>query len=714
MSTQLTATQREVATEGAGVRTTRRTIAVILLMLVLLPVYRLLDPQETGPAGSYTVGLLDIYSEFAWSGILLVLPIAIIAARMVSPEALSRASAGAGALLLRSRCGPFVLGCALIGSLLTAAFSLLVLEGKPNLIDAFAQMLQARYWAAGLLSGPADATAPFWGIQNALFTERGWVSQYPPGHVALIVPFLWLGAPWLLGPVLVFVTVVCMGLLAERLFAADPVIARLGTLLLALSPFFLFVSGSLMNHVTTAACTAAGAYSLHRAWTGRARWALIAGACLALSLATRPLSTLAMGMAIGALTMMLWRRPARHAAAVGAWGIIGAMPLLTLWFAYNSYFFGSPFRLGYDIALGPAMGLGFHRDPWGNRYGPVEALAYTSSDLITLGVNLFETPVSALLVIGLFLLTARRLPRSAWLLVGWAIAPVLANVLYWHHGLYMGPRMLHEAAPAWVMLFGVSAIGLVRRVPAQAALAGRYFARPALAATLVACFAISLVYLAPRRAASYGGSWISIARTPVPRPDGASIVFVHDAWNARLAMSLAARDMRLDLVETLIRQNPTCRVDEYVRAVVAGDDAAAAQMMGALDTVPRANRLPIPVELAPGDGMRVAAGEVLTGPCMQQALSDRFGIIDISPLLWQAELHGRAGDGPLIVRDLGPERNARLLARYPDRSAWLYVADHESADGVRLLPYGSGVRELWFPPDSVTLQLRRQVRPFEQ
>lgn len=693
------AKKREAVRERGASRLIRVAIGAVLLALVLLPVYRLLDPTETGLAGRFTVGLLDIYYDFAWTGLLLVLPVAILASMLVSPDGFAGFSRNLSDALMRPRTWAFVCACALLGAVLTGAFSLLVLEGKPNVIDAFAQMLQARYWAEGMLAGPNDASAPFWGIQNALFTDNGWVSQYPPGHIALLVPFFWLGAPWLLGPVLVFVTIAFTGLLAHRLFADDVVVARLGTLLLAVSPFFLFIGGSLMNHITTAAFVSLGAYALLRAWDGHAGWAVITGFAFALSLATRPLSTLALASAWLIAVPFLWPRPWGRIAGVAVAGILGAAPVLGAWFAYNQHFFGTPFTLGYNIALGPSMGLGFHRDPWGNIYGPTEALAYTSSDLITLGVNLFETPVSAVVVIAVSFLFGPGLSRAGWMIAIWAFAPVLANALYWHHGLYMGPRMLHEAAPAWVLLFVIAGVGVLRQIPRDMAVAGRYTIRPAVGVALLAAFGIGLAYLAPRRAMSYGGSYLSIARTPLPATPHPSLVFVHDAWYARLVMPLAASGMRLDLLETLIRQNPTCEVDEFARTYLAGDTVQARVLLARLDTVPRASNLPRTIELAPGDNIRIAPNEALEGSCRREALSDRFGIIDVSPLLWQADLHGVRGGGVLIARDLGPERNKELLGMHSGRTPYVYIQGPDFR-GERVLDYEQGMDLLWFPSDS--------------
>src|SRR5690606_40287959 len=68
----------------------------------------------------------------------------------------------------------------------------------------------------------------------------------------------------------------------------------------------------------------------------------------------------------------------------------------------------------------------------------------------------------------------------------------------------------------------------------------------------------------------------------------------------------AASGMRLDLLETLIRQNPTCEVDGFARTYLAGDTVRANALLARLDTVPRASDLPQTIELAPGDNIRIA------------------------------------------------------------------------------------------------------------
>jgi hypothetical protein len=102
------------------------------------------------------------------------------------------------------------------------------------------------------------------------------------------------------------------------------------------------------------------------------------------------------------------------------------------------------------------------------------------------------------------------------------------------------------------------------------------------------------------------------------------------------------------------------------------------------------------IEIATDDRIRVRVGETPTPACLREARSDRTGILDLAPYLWRGDLPDGAARGALFVRDLGPERNARLIAAHPGRQPFMYVAWAER--GARLLPYREGVARLWGAP----------------
>jgi hypothetical protein len=161
-------------------------------------------------------------------------------------------------------------------------------------------------------------------------------------------------------------------------------------------------------------------------------------------------------------------------------------------------------------------------------------------------------------------------------------------------------------------------------------------------------------------------------------------------------MTLAANGYRLDQIETLMRQNSTCRMQQLADAVVHDDVMREGALLTQLDTVPRASGgFPGAYEIAPGDKMRAFPGEQLTADCMRQVRSDERGILDIAPLLWRGDLPGAPPTGTLFARDLGPERNALLMVRHPDRQPWVYMLPDPATETPVLVPYSVGMRTLW-------------------
>ena len=694
----------------------RRVVGVLLLALVLVPFYRLLEGRAAGPAGERTLDILEVYVPLLWAGFAATLIPGILAARLLRPATLERPLRLLERYLLAPSPLAFGVVCAIVSAVLTAAFSLLVTDGKPNLIDAMSQLLHARYVAAGRLAGPVSEWAPFWYIQNTVLTPNGWVSHYPPGHVLLLALGFRLGAVWLIGPIMLGLTTLFTCLAAERLLRERPVAARLGTLFVALSPFMIGLAGTYMNHVTAAAFSALAVYAAVRARDGSVWWSVLTGAAVGAVFSTRPLAGVVIGVVV-ALGVWLTggesgQLEVRGVARRVAGALAGGAPFLAALALYNAHFFGSPFRFGYDAALGPAIRLGFHRDPWGNLYGPVQALAYTSSDLVALSLNLLEAPIPVVALAGAYLLFARRLSAGERIVAIWAVLPVVANFFYWHHGLRMGPRMLNEAGPAWAVLTAAAAVGLVQRVPAEhGILAGRYSLRVGLIAWFLSAWVVGLIYLAPQRLASYGGDWYASVRIEPPQTSEPSLVFVHGAWSARVAMLLAGRGMRLDSVETAMRQNSICAVHHFAQDYPESSGTHGG--MPALDFTPRSGYPPgfSRVEIVPGVRILTRNGETLSPSCVREINADTNGVVDVSPMLWQRDLPGLPASGALLVRDYGPEANAALIAQFPERTPYVFYTPTPDADPV-LVPYDEGMAAIWgIEPAAFTASAVSDPRP---
>jgi hypothetical protein len=483
-------------------------------------------------------------------------------------------------------------------------------------------------------------------------------------------------------------------LVAERLFPEDIATARLGALFTALSPLLLLLSAANLSHATTAALGSAAAYCVLRAKQGGFAWAGLAGVALGWMFGTRPLSALVIGTTIivgiwftdvggarSSVTLAV-RRTLMAAAAAIPFGLAVA--------AYNAHFFGSALRFGYVAYLGPNHGLGFHLNPWGDYYGPSQALGFISSDFHALGQALLQTPVSAVLVVGLALLLVRKLSPGAKLAVAWAVIPSLTMIFYWHHDLQIGPRMISDAAPAWCLATAAAAVALVNRVPSEPSRFGGLVPRSVLTFVFVIAGFGALVWVAPRTFIQYAARFtIPTLDQPIPPR---SVVFIHDAWTARITSKLSAGGMRADSVAVAMAQNATCKLERLASAVVDRSpdlSAMAAEILfepGQSDGSDRAT-------LPSGVPVRLLPSEELSDVCVREALSDRAGVLPLMRYVWQGDLPGMQGTDVMFVRDLGPERNGVIPASYPGRRAVLAL---ERPPGrLSLIPYAAAMDALW-------------------
>ena len=676
-----------------------RLAGTSLALLVVLPAYRLLARPDAGLFPRGAIAAADLARTMFFLGSFIVIAVAVIASRMLDPSSLDRRLALIGKRVAAIPTLWFAGALAVVAALLALAFSLVVLKGKPNLIDAMVQLLHARFIAAGHLGGPADEFSEFWQLQNSLVTPNGWVSQYPPGYVVFLAIGLRLGMVQAVGPVFVGMTVLFTALAAERLLRDDRAVARLGALMLALSPFLLGLAGAFMNHVGAAAFTSAAIYFAVRARDSESLlWGALAGAAVGGIFSIRPLTAIVAALVVAAIWLTLPSSGTRSRVVsflrLTTAACAGIAPILIAIGAYNHHFFGNALRFGYIAAQGPLVGPGFHRDPTGQLYGPVQALAYTSSDLVTLSQYLLETPIPAVLVVGLYLLFGRRLSTGERIIALWALLPVVANAFYWHHGIFMGPRMLNETAPAWALLTAVAAVGLVRQIPRDRML-GNYSPRTALSFAFALSWSAGIFYLGPQRLASYGGPWMESSRMGLPRTGGLSLVFVHGAWTGRVGMRLVAHGMRVDSLEAALRQNTTCDTHNFALWYSA-NVADRPPHHPPLDFGFIPHNPPPKVLIADEDEIRAYPGVPMSPRCFREAASDTVGIIDVGPLVWQGDLPGIGGEGAMIVRDMGPEDNARLIRKYPDRVPEVLLR-HGNDQRPKLLPYTEGMKLLWPP-----------------
>ncbi|MEM7416826.1 MAG: hypothetical protein AAF389_15070 [Gemmatimonadota bacterium] len=646
----------------------RRLSAVALLVAVYLPLPRLLS-ERAGPAGAATRDAAEAAWVLGLTGTIIILVFAWVVVRMSGPPADERRWADRLTLLLRPDSERLAVGLGVVAFALAAAIAWFIHGGAPTSVDEMVQLAHARALAAGTLGLPTLASGADVALQNGIVTDDGWVSIYPPFHTILLALAASWGGHWLVGPAMTGVATAAATSVGQRLLGE--LSGRILGLLLVVSPYWLLLGSTHLSHSTAAAGIALTAWAGERATRQEGwLWPCLTGASIGVAVSARPWVGL---VSAAAILLVLWRRPGLGRRSVAL--ALGGAPFAALLFGWNQRLFGDALTLGYSRAFGPAHGLGFHVDPWGNEYGAIEALAYSSADLMLFGIRALESPlpILAILAVAWF---RRPLSNGTALFAAWAAAAVTANALYWHHGIHFGPRMLLESTPAWLgLVAAVVGTALTDDSNATEARLGR----TVLALTLIGGLALSPLALLQHRSAR---------PTPLPAPsavsEGPTTIFVHGAWASRVSGRLVADGVRRDSIETLLRRHDLCVADHFAR------DRESPPPGLRFDPLPGSPPELRVVELSPGNVIRVDPSHSPDAACTRQARSDRFGVLELEVVAWRTS---PADPRIRYVRDMGPALNASVLDARPGPA---YVLVDSSPDGEpRLFAYDEGMELLW-------------------
>ena len=356
--------------------------------------------------------------------------------------------------------------CALVVFVAAAILSKSLFGGIPHVQDSIAQLFQARIFAEGRVWAPSLPLREAFDYAH-LINDGRWYAQYPPGHALLLVPGVWLGAPWLVNPILGALSIYAIFLLGREV--QGRAIGRLAAVLGVLSPFLLLMAAEYMAHVgALCALTMFLTFHLRMVRTGQTRDGILAGLCLLAAILIRPYTALAMAGPV-AVHAALWCRCDlgsrwRPMTAFVAGGAVGAA-LLGL---YNLLTTGDALVPGYIRLYGASHGLGFGKGSWGPPHTLARGLSHAGQNVVALNGRLFEWPLSSLWPLLVALVPGGRSrdrdgengrAGASWLLLAVAAALLIAHIFYWFHDLCFGPRYLYEALGPLLVL---SAVGLWR------------------------------------------------------------------------------------------------------------------------------------------------------------------------------------------------------------------------------------------------------------
>jgi DNA-binding beta-propeller fold protein YncE len=327
-------------------------------------------------------------------------------------------------------------------------------EKMPHVQDSVVYLFQAKMNALGHFYMPIPRIIDSLKFQFMVAENGKWYGKYSPGFPLLLVPGVLAGTPWIVPPVLGFLCFISIVAFTLRLYSFPETL--LTAILALVCPFFLFLSGSFMNHVTCLLGVMLFLYFLIRMeQEGRRGYGFLAGFFLGYAILTRTLSPMTI-----ALPWVVWQglyifRRGRRLETLKRFLLMGAglaIPVgFLLW--YNYHLTGDPLLFPFNVySANDRLGFGKNVGSFGGHM-LWKGLMNAESNLLFLVGHLFGWPhymTLAFLIIPFVLAT---LNRWDWLLLGsWASIAII-HVFHWGHPqkLY-GPRYWFEAMPAFLIL----------------------------------------------------------------------------------------------------------------------------------------------------------------------------------------------------------------------------------------------------------------------
>lgn len=650
---------------------TARVIAVLLVALGTLPLANWIPAGLSD--GGYSRRWFDWLLGAAICGGVGVV-VMILGPRLfpaLSTAMRSPGTALAGWIERHTRAADVLLALAAIAGYSVVAR--VVFDGRPLLIDEIVQVLQARMYASGHLSVPTDSAPEFFSILHVVDTGLRTYSQFPPGWSVMLVPGVWLGATWLIGPVCGGVAGWTFAALARRaLPAARPWQVSVLALVFLASPFAAFQFASHMSHGpllmwvllallwTVASWDAAVAGDSHRA-VARAFLAGLAAGC---AFAVRPLDAVAFGVATaGWWTIEVFRGRSRFVTLASAAAGL-AVPVAAV-MVVNASTTGSPLQFGYTALWGAAHGLGFHVAPWGDAHTPARGLEILAGYVSRLNTYLFELPFPSLLPVVVALVFSRRfsmIERILW--TGLAIHGLL-YFAYWHDGFFLGPRFMVPWIPSLVLALGRFANdGAWRTWPARA----RHLAFGSALAGVGMAAAISI----PFRAAQYRAGLTSMRTDYGSEARRAGIehalVFVRESWGAQLIARLWALGVSRPAAARFYGSVDACALEHRITELEAQPRVRGTIAEDALRPLLADSARVVSSTVSPDTTERMRPGATYDAQCTMHVEADREGYALLPPILLDDV------SGNVYARDL-QTRDTAIMRRYPDRTAFMLRRD---------------------------------------
>ncbi len=434
----------------------------------------------------------------------------------------------ASRLLDGIRVGTFLLLSSLFVLLFTTWMAFSPLEGTAKGGDEAAHLFQAKIFAAGQLSAPAPSISDperFFPCRH-LILERGmWFCQYPPIHSILMVPFVWIDHTALLGPLEGVLSLIGLFLLI-RLWTNDKM-AKLTSILLLLSPFFLLMTATHMAHNSNLMLVTWSLYFLSIFWkSDRYICTIVSGFLLGLALITKPYPIVVWGIFL--LIVLASRGRKGFKALLGL--TLGSLLPVAGFLALNWYYTGNPLKTPYQLARAGRL-IGFGPDKaWFPVYGDCDHTVWRGikngvRQIASGATTLFGWPLLSLIPLVMSIGLMRKDKRILWLFLPLPAMFILLLPHAWPAVIY-GPRHYYTFLPIILLLSVLGLKFILSSARARWGERGGSF----FFLLLAGLFGITVFLYLPEEIIFKSGPWLTIDGKPWELAqetiEGQSVVFM--------------------------------------------------------------------------------------------------------------------------------------------------------------------------------------------
>jgi len=358
----------------------------------------------------------------------------------------------------------FAVVAALWVIVLAVVLSLFIYQRHPHIPDEVMYLYQARYLANGDLTVPAPPVPEAFSFYMIPYESQRWYSIFPPGWPAVLALGVLLGMPWLMNPVLAGLNILLAYLLFQEI--SNRYTARLGVLLLCISPWFIFMSMNFMSHTFTLTCALAAAVAITRARrSGKTVWGLLGGIATGMVSLIRPLDGLIVAGILGLWAIGVGGRRLKTSSILAF--VIGTIVVGAVILPYNKQITGDPtiFPLtsyyeeyfGHNsnaFGFGPERGLGWAIDPFPG-HGVIDAMINTNLNIFSVNTELFGWSTGSLIIVALLCFSS-SMRRGDYLIIIMILIISAIYSLYWFSG---GPDF---GARYWYLML-IPLVGLTVR-----------------------------------------------------------------------------------------------------------------------------------------------------------------------------------------------------------------------------------------------------------